>query len=235
MAAKILSVICFIFSSVFVLSCTVNGDIKIDLDTGDQVENISPVADAGTNQTLHPGEVVQFDGSSSYDDDGTIESYDWDFGDTFTSTLVDPTHSYVAANVYTVALTVTDDEGTTDTNEIQITIENNIAPVASVTATNAASQDALVVSTRVGNRLPITFDATSSTDSDGTIDTYHWDFGDGNTDTGSIVVYDYGRYVAPIVSEDDIVASSPYTVTLTITDNDGDSDVITFEIIIGYS
>ena len=58
---------------------------------------------------------VTFDASASHDPDGTIVSYDWDFGDGFTGTGAMPTHSYDSAAVYTVTLEVTDDGAGFDT------------------------------------------------------------------------------------------------------------------------
>ena len=54
---------------------------------------------------------VSFDASSSSDLDGTIESYEWDFGDGQSGTGVSPSHAYFQAGKYTVRLTVTDDDG----------------------------------------------------------------------------------------------------------------------------
>jgi parallel beta-helix repeat protein len=66
----------------------------------------------------HPllGEVVVFNASSSYDFDGTIANYTWDFGDGNVTTVTDPAiaHTYVAEGLYTVTLTVTDNSGFTE-------------------------------------------------------------------------------------------------------------------------
>ena len=51
---------------------------------------------------------VQFDGSDSSDDEGHSLTYEWDFGDGGTSTLVMPTHIYADAGTYTVTLRVCD-------------------------------------------------------------------------------------------------------------------------------
>ena len=61
------------------------------------------------------GLTVAFDGSGSSDTDGTIASWAWTFGDGSSSTPATPTHVYAAAGTYVVSLTVTDDDGATDT------------------------------------------------------------------------------------------------------------------------
>jgi PKD repeat protein len=64
----------------------------------------------------HPivDETVTFDASASYDPDGSIVSYEWDFGDNVTGTGMIANHTYEKAGDYIVRLDVTDDEGETD-------------------------------------------------------------------------------------------------------------------------
>lgn len=57
----------------------------------------------------------KFDGASSSDPDGSIASYTWSFGDGATGSGAQVDHIYGAAGTYTVTLTVTDNEGATDT------------------------------------------------------------------------------------------------------------------------
>jgi endonuclease I/PKD repeat protein len=63
-----------------------------------------------------------FDASTSTDTDGTIANYDWDFGDGNTSTDADATHSYASEGEYNVVLTITDNEGATDTTTAMVTV-----------------------------------------------------------------------------------------------------------------
>ncbi|MBU0703781.1 MAG: M4 family metallopeptidase, partial [Chloroflexi bacterium] len=60
-----------------------------------------------------------FDGSASYDSDGTIVSYEWDFGDETTDSGAIVSHTYATDGNYTVTLTVTDNEGATD-DDVQV-------------------------------------------------------------------------------------------------------------------
>jgi len=59
---------------------------------------------------------------NSTDSDGTIAAWSWNFGDGVTSSAEDPSHSYLAAGTYTVTLTVTDNDGLTDSASQSVTV-----------------------------------------------------------------------------------------------------------------
>ena len=86
---------------------------KITVGTGDQ----PPVADANGPYGGDVGASISFDGSASFDTDGTIESWEWDFGDGNTGSGETTTHTYATADVYTVSLTVTDNDVLSNTTE----------------------------------------------------------------------------------------------------------------------
>ena len=67
-----------------------------------------------------------FDASDSYDPDGTITDYDWDFGDSSIEIGVTPNHIYTADGTYTVVLTVTDNDGATDTDTQDVTVSDTV-------------------------------------------------------------------------------------------------------------
>jgi PKD repeat protein len=69
-----------------------------------------------------------FDSSQSVDSDGTIDGYDWDFGDGASSTAANPSHTYAAPGTYTATLTVTDDLGATDKAVHALTVSNGAPP-----------------------------------------------------------------------------------------------------------
>ena len=79
--------------------------------------NQPPVADPQGPYTGLSDDPVQFDASASWDPDGAIVCYDWDFGDGAIAPDAGPTpsHTYLAPGQYVAALTVTDDGGLTDT------------------------------------------------------------------------------------------------------------------------
>ena len=167
------------------------------------VKNRPPVAKISTSTTiLDKEEIVTFDASESYDPDGIIVSYEWNFGDGTTATGITVSHSYPATGEYTVTLTVTDDDGAIDTAKVKKTVLNQ-GPLAAFT------ESAHTVDTDE----TIYFDASDSYDPDGIIISYSWDFGDGNTATGVEAEHAYQN-------------SGTYTVTLTVTDNDGATDTV---------
>jgi len=76
-------------------------------------ENQEPMANANGPYSGNVGVPVSFSSTGSLDADGLIESFLWSFGDSYTSTALNPTHAYSAAGSYTVTLTVMDDQGAT--------------------------------------------------------------------------------------------------------------------------
>lgn len=84
--------------------------------------NDPPVSNAGGPYRGEEGQSIQFNGSGSYDPDGSIASYAWDFGDASTGSGVSPSHTYSAAGSYTVSLTVTDDGGLSDTKTAAVDV-----------------------------------------------------------------------------------------------------------------
>jgi PKD repeat protein len=153
---------------------------------------------------------VNFDGSGSYDPDGDIVSYHWDFGDGFTDMGETVSHTFIDSGAFTVTLTVTDNQGSTGSDTIEISAASgftNQSPVAVVSSDSTGGVAAVTVN----------FDGSGSYDPDGDIVSYHWDFGDGFTDMGETVSH--------IFSDPGV-----YTVMLTVTDNQDSTGSDTIEI-----
>jgi len=153
-----------------------------------------------------PGETVYFDASESYDSDGAIISYSWDFGDSIKSSEVSKTselfkggvkvtHIYDHPGTYQVILTVQDESETISSiRSEKLSVIVNQAPEA-----NAGPDQRVTAS-------EIHFDGTGSTDSDGKITDYHWDFGDGETGNGAAPVHIFknpGTYHVKLTVKDD--------------------------------
>jgi len=155
---------------------------------------------------LEPGEPVTFDGTVSTDAGGTtaaktgLASYAWTFPGSATITTPKPTRTFTEPGTYVVKLAVTDKDGTADAHEESLRV-------------NAPPTGAFTVSTQGAAAEPdeaVTFDASTSTDPDGEIARYAWDFGDGMAATGATVAHPF-------------TTPGLHAVTLTVTDSDGKS------------
>ncbi len=94
------------------------------------VQNKSPVAVIDPDyQEITAGQAVAFDGADSYDEDGEIISYAWDFGDQSalrtlgSSQEFSAQHVFYGAGLYTITLTVTDDKGATNSIQAQVRVK----------------------------------------------------------------------------------------------------------------
>ena len=171
--------------------------------TTGQVVNVVPTASFGQTTDFL---TVSVDGTASTDADGSVAAYTWDFGDGSTAAGATASHTYREPGTFTVTLTVTDDGGATDAVTRQVTVTApppNKAPTAAFTVTAA--------------QLDIAVDAAGSADADGSVAAYGWDFGDGTTGSGATAAHTYA-------------APGTYTVTLTVTDDDGATDVTTRDV-----
>ena len=149
-------------------------------------------------------EIITFNASESYDPDGYIVSYSWNFGDGTPVVIEsDPitNHTYTAFGNYTVILVITDNDGLTDNSTATISVRQH--PVA---AFSFSPSDPL-------EHEVVTFDASASTPDGGIIISYEWNFGDGNitTITSPIINHPYSTF-------------GNYTVTLNVTDSEGKWD-----------
>lgn len=171
--------------------------------------NRRPIADF-TSSRLRPlvDEIVTFDGSSSFDPDpdGRLISFQWAFGDGAIGEGQTTSHKYEKAGSYTVRLTVTDDRGAQGEAAKELTVrEGNIGPQANFIFT---PEQPTVEHT-------VHFFDQSTDDSE--LVSWLWDFGDGST---SVLRNPSHQYPEP----------GSYTVTLTVTDDDGATAAATAEL-----
>jgi PKD repeat protein len=145
--------------------------------------------------------------SLSGDSDGQVSKYKWEFGDGQQSANQGPSHSFAAAGDFDVKLMVTDNDGATGsvTKTVSVTSAASGAPTAAFSV-NCSSLDC-------------TF-TDQSTDANGTVMSWAWDFGDGKT----------SAVQNPPVHHYDATTRTVYDAQLTVTDNDGLTSTKTAQI-----
>lgn len=184
--------------------------------TVDQVDlGPAPIADAGTDLDFtldSPGGQmsVMLDASASSDGDNNIASYVWngtpDPDDVPMPTVV------LGEGQYVFELTVTDANGQSSSDTVSVTVRSpsNSLPLA------------IIETDVVGGQSPLTvqFSAAGSSDADGTIDSYVWEFGDGSADASGVTVsHTYasaGDYIARLTVTDNEGASASAVVTISV-------------------
>jgi hypothetical protein len=197
--------------------------------------NQTPVANAGNNQTITaPLNSVSLNGSSSFDPDGTISGYSWKqisgpsassitAGNTST-----PTITQLNVGQYTFELTVTDNNGLKNTDQVTVTVNPASAKVNIPPVANAGSNDTL--------ELPnnsYTLNASQSRDPDGTIGSYQWQQISGpntvkssNMNVPQVAISDFqaGEYEFQVTVTDNEGATSTATMKLTVEPSSGLTD-----------
>jgi PKD repeat protein len=193
------------------VTATYGGDSRFGGSSDDANHRVSAANSAPTAAYNPPSCVVgtpcQFtDGSS--DSDGDVVGWTWDFGDEQTSDQENPQHMYLTSGSFDVKLTVRDDDGATSevTHQVAVTLPppQNSPPTASFNPPGIANPP----SCHVG--VPCQF-TDASTDSDGTVVGWNWNFGDDSGNAGTDVQNPTHMYLG----------AETFTVTLVVTDDDG--------------
>ncbi|MFC2000654.1 PKD domain-containing protein, partial [Chloroflexota bacterium] len=166
------------------------------------VSDTGPMADfSGTPLSGdEPLTVALTDLSTSYDG---ITSWLWDFGDGQTSTEQNPAHEYAQDGTYSVSLTITEADGDSDTEtKADYIAVSDTGPTVDFSGTPLSGDEPLTVAF---SDLSTSYDGITS---------WLWDFGDGQTSTDQNPTHEYTQ-------------DGMYTVILTVTEADGDSDTET--------
>ncbi len=182
-----------------------DGDLSDTATASVTVSDLGPTAafDWTPKPQLEGADVAFTEQSTSSPD--AIASWDWDFAGLGSSDQQHPTFAFPDDGDYTVTLTVTDDDGSTDTIAQTVTIAN--APPAV-----DAGPDQSVMQ---GDEVAF---SGSFTDPGQDTHTIEWDFGDGGTGEGTLTP-------SHVFDQPGI-----YTVTLVVTDDDGGVGTDTLEV-----
>tara|TARA_B100002052_G_scaffold107981_1_gene99482 strand:- start:598 stop:2973 length:2376 start_codon:yes stop_codon:yes gene_type:complete len=189
--------------------------------------NPQAVVEVTGSRVVDLGTSIQFDASKSFDDDGSVVSYYWDFGDGNNDNKETVIHKYSAPGEYIVALSVTDDKGAVGTNDFGLTYITVLA--------GALDEDSglpyAIISTkasviRAGTEIELNgagswsyVDGSPSTDD---IESWEWDFGDGKTATGRTVNHTFGSSGGL----SSYSTSGSYIVKLKVTNSAGLQDIV---------
>jgi PKD repeat protein len=185
-----------------------------DQGKSDTTSQTVPITDTNTPPTasfeispMNPeaGEDITFDASES-SDDSNIVAYEWDMDDNgaFDTTGQTVTKVFESPGDYDITLRVTDGQQTTNTTSRIVSISSSVelSPSISVSSTEPKSGET------------VTFDASDST---GNINSYNWEFGDGETNNGITTSHSYEE-------------PDTYTVNLTIDGEDGSTATTSIDI-----
>jgi outer membrane autotransporter protein len=177
---------------------------------------VAPRANAGADRVVADtdslaGENVVLDGSASTDADGTIVNYQWLLGGQTLATGANATVRLPDGESF-VTLVVTDNSGNTASDGLLVTVTAvaQLAPVAN------AGPDQSITDSDVLPGENVTLDANASTDADGVITAYQWTLA--------------GRPLATTATATVRLPDGNNVVTLTVTDDDGNSTSDTVQI-----
>jgi len=203
------------FTSFLLFSCGGGGDSSNETTTPPTPTNVAPTANAGIDQSVNEEVVVTLTGTGS-DSDGSVSSYLWSQVTGTTISLADSSNAsttftaptLTASTTLTFELTVTDDDGSTGKDTVDIVISPvNLAPTANAGSSQSVEEQSLV--TLMG----------SGTDSDGTITSFSWLQSSGANVALSDSLTASATFIAPLLVEE-----ATLTFELTITDNEGTSN-----------
>jgi PKD repeat protein len=177
------------------------------------VDYVDPVANAGLDVMIPSGTTVTLNGSLSTDNMGIV-SYTWTFDDDGPQSLdgVAVEYTFDNADVIVVTLTVEDEAGNSDTDQMTVTVLDITDPVA-----DAGPDQTVAIGTEV------TFDGSNSTDDTGVV-SWVWTFeddGDDVTRSGETATYTFenaGTFVVTLEVEDEAGNSDTDTVTIRVSE-----------------
>lgn len=205
---------------------TSSDDVRVTVNNGKTSSNSAPKADAGSSQNVTlPTNTTTLNGTSSTDTDGSISKYAWtkssgpSGGSIASASSATTAVTGLAQGSYIFKLTVTDDDGATDTDDVTVTVgssaSNNAPPVA-----NAGSDQTITLPTST-----VTLNGGNSTDANGTITKWAWTRVSGSSSatisnassvSTAVTGLVQGSYTFRLTVTDDNQATSTDDVTVTV-------------------
>ena len=182
------------------------------------VNDLGPTAVLSGDTNLVEASPGAYDASASTSSPDAIVSYDWDWN--YNGTAFAPsgdtgsvqTHTWQSDGQYTIAVRVTDDDGSTDIASLEVTVADLGGPEANLTGDTSLNEGS------TGN-----YDATGSSVPLGTIDLYEWDWDYAgvsftpSADTGALQSHTWPD-------------NGIYTIAVRVTDNEGETDIASLSV-----
>ncbi|MBX3400769.1 MAG: PKD domain-containing protein [Gemmataceae bacterium] len=228
------------------------------------VTNVAPTVAVAANQTIAEGSKLSISGIGSFSDPGfdnankgTVESFTYsvNWGDgtapttgsvtnviagtvgTPTTGSFDSAHTYADDGMYTVTVTITDDNGGATAKNFQVVV-TNVAPSVAVAGNQSVIEGGLLTVPNLATFSDPGFDNASK----GTVEnfTYSVNWGDGTTvetgsvPTGNVTVGGVGVPTTGFLNGSHTYADNGlYTVSVTITDDNGGATTKSFQVVVG--
>ena len=140
-----------ICSVVAILLFSLGGCSSSSSSTDGEDANTSPTANANGPYAGTIGVAVEFSSAGSTDPDGSIASYAWAFGDGGASSLANPSYTFSTPGIYTVQLTVTDNDGASGNDTATASVVDPGDASINSTSQNGAPGDAVAEQLLTGN------------------------------------------------------------------------------------
>lgn len=198
-------------SGVYNYTVTTVGNCGTQNANGTITINNLPTANFNVSAPTCQNKTISFT-DASVPNSGTINTWNWDFGDVTTSNLQNPTHSYAATGSYTVSLTVITDKGCQNPAPFTRTVQVSVNPKAGFKVPVICKDDLGV------------FTDTSSVSAPSSITGWEWNFGDPSTGPLNTSTAQNGSHI--------FSASGTFTVTQIVFSSTGCSDTIQHTILV---
>ena len=211
------------FAAIMVVMLFLTGCLGTGGGIGSNQNPQSVVTLPGGTNIVNVGDTVQIDGSQSWDEDGALKSWNWDYGDGQSGSGQIVTHKYFQPGEYIVALAVTDDKGAVGNNDHRLTyitvlpLETSDSDSSPPTAMISASTSVVKPGSTVRFSGAASWGWSDGSASTSAVTGWQWQFGDGATGSGVETTHAFGSG-GGLTSDR---TTGNYPVILTVTGENG--------------
>ena len=211
------------FAAIMVVMLFLTGCLGTGGGIGSNQNPQSVVTLPGGTNIVNVGDTVQIDGSQSWDEDGALKSWNWDYGDGQSGSGQIVTHKYFQPGEYIVALAVTDDKGAVGNNDHRLTyitvlpLETSDSDSSPPTAMISASTSVVKPGSTVRFSGAASWGWSDGSASTSAVTGWQWQFGDGATANGVETTHAFGSG-GGLTSDR---TTGNYPVILTVTGENG--------------